>query len=238
MKNKSNITTNDCWLSLNLEKVSLGKDLVLFGDDHNMNSGRTWLSHQIVKMSSKIKYLAIEYIETDQQALIDQLDKEILCSYIAKKYKDFPGLNPVSIFDLISEFKMRRIKVVGIEMPESSVSNWESVGAQTIRTKYISQQLRELNKLGFGIALLGADHVEKGRNNVYSQIPYKKSSVVFTGGKAWSIDTKEYWIRKIELAAQESGKKNDNFAFLVKNSEFPCDWVIHFPQTEKVGAVL
>lgn len=218
--------------TFNLEKVSLGKDLILFGDDHNMNQGRSWLTQKIAITSLKIKYFALEYIETDRQDLIDELDKKTLCTYITEKYKDFPGLDPMSIFDLISESKKRGIKVVGIEMPEGSFNNWELLAAQTSRTKYISQQLRELNKLGFGIALLGTDHAEKDRDNVYSLIPYKKLSVVFMGGKAWSIDTEEYWIRKIELTAQKSG--NNSFAFLVKNNEFPCDWVIHFPQTEKV----
>lgn len=216
-----------------LDEIFLERNLILFGDDHNMNSGRKWLTDQIMSTSSEIKYLAIEYIETDQQQLIEDLDQKRLNAYLIEKYKEFPGFDPTSVINLIEKAKTKGIKVIGIEMPEKSFSDWKSKKSQKMRTKFISDQIIQLNKLGKGIILVGADHAEKKKRNLHGKVNNKGIlSVIFVGGKSWSLDTGEYWIRKIELEAQKSGTEKELFAIKVKKEEFPCDWIIHFPQIE------
>jgi hypothetical protein len=112
--------------------------------------------------------------------------------------------------------------------------NWEDTAVQETRIKFLADKIIELsrNNNGKGIVLLGADHVEKRKDNVYGLVQRQLQnlvSVVFVGGKDWTIDTEEYWIRKIEVGAINMGWKNDFFAIEVLNQEFPCDWVIHFP---------
>lgn len=215
-----------------------GKSVVFFGDDHDMNSGRNWLARQIKTGQLKPKFLAIEYIETDQQSLIDKLDKKVLCSYISEKYKEFPGLNAESIYMLIKVAKENGIEVRGVEMPDKYFTDWKTEMAQSSRIEYITDQIQELTEIGDGIILLGADHVEKNKTNVFGKIflanNNEKISVIFIGGKSWSIDTEEYWIRRLELDAIAKNKSLDYFETEVQDQSSPCHWIIHFPQVEKV----
>ncbi len=74
-------------------------------------------------------------------------------------------------------------------------------------------------KLGNGIVLLGADHTEKGQNNIFKNIKNKYSevvSLVFIGGKNWSQDTEDYWIRKLEMDSQKNRNSNKIFILKVK----------------------
>jgi hypothetical protein len=64
--------------------------LVLFGDDHNMNQGRYWLANEIGKVTDKIDFLALEYIETSKQFLLKEPTLIPLKKYLQEAYSEFP----------------------------------------------------------------------------------------------------------------------------------------------------
>ncbi len=226
--------------SINLKKLFKKNNILFFGDDHDMNQGRYWLSKELLNLDN-IDYLGIEYIDTSKQELINNSEYNKLGIYLKKVYKDFPGFSPDSIINLIKIAKTKNIKVYGIEMPEASFDNWYTKEAQDARVKYISKQIIKISKLGKGIILLGADHVEKNRKNVCHNIKKRYEdilSIIFIGGRNWSQDTEEYWIRKLEMDSQRNKIQNDFFVIRTKNHIFPTDYILHFPQIEKIGVSL
>lgn len=212
--------------------------LVFLGDDHDMNQGRNWLSDQIKEGKLKIDFLALEYIETSKQNLLEKGNKLRAKKYLDEVYKEFPGFSSDSILKIIDVCQQSKIKVFGIEMPEESFKDWRSEVAQSERTKYIASRIIELTKIGKGIVLIGADHVEKIGNNVFDIVrknlgEVNTISMVMIGGREWSIDTEDYWIRKLEIKAQREKKSKEFYFFKVDNNSYPTDWIIHFPQIEK-----
>lgn len=221
---------------INLKKILEKNDIIFFGDDHDMNQGRYWLSKELLNLDN-IDYLGIEYIDTSKQELINNSEYNKLAIYLKKVYKDFPGFSPDSIINLIKIAKTKNIKVYGIEMPENSFDNWYKRKAQDARVKYISKQIIKISKLEKVIILLGADNIEKKQKNVFHNIKKKYKdilSIIFIGGKNWSIDTEEYWIRKLEMDSQRKNIQNDFFVMRIKNNIFPTDYILHFPQIEKI----
>ena len=219
---------------VDFKKLTANYQLVMFGDDHNMNKGREWLAREIKSDKSRIDFLGLEYIETSKQNLIAENRENKIVPYLKKTYKDFPGFDPYSVSKLVDLSRETKIKVEGIETPDATFINWEDIEAQEARIKYLAEKIIELsgNENQKGIVLLGADHVEKRNDNVYGLVQRQIKnlvSVVFVGGKDWTIDTEEYWIRKIEIGVINMGWENDFFALEVKNNEYPCDWIIHFP---------
>ncbi|MHB8362659.1 MAG: hypothetical protein ACYDBX_03515 [Patescibacteria group bacterium] len=222
--------------NIDLNKLLQKHRILFFGDDHDMNQGREWLAREINKLE-KIDFIAIEYVDTSSQKLIDNGEYTKLKIYLRKTYKDFKGLSPESIINLIKVAKSKNIKIFGIEMPENSFDNWDTKQAQEERIKYISKEILKIAKLGNGIVLLGADHTEKGQNNIFGNIKSKYSeviSLVFIGGKSWSQDTEDYWIRKLEMDFQKDKNFNNMFISKIKNNIYPTDYIIHFPQKEKL----
>ncbi len=210
--------------------------IIFFGDDHNMNQGREWLGREIKRHRSKVAFMALEYIEADKQYLIDGKDDDKLKKYLEKTYKEFLGFEAGSIINIINVCRHLGIKVFGIEMPENSFNDWHTADAQKARVEFMSEQVIKLTKLGKGIVLIGADHVEKNKDNVLKRVKrlVGKSNIVsliFIGGKDWSIDTEDYWIKRLESDAKNTGLDRQ---FYVKfgNRQIPADWIIHFPQTE------
>jgi hypothetical protein len=160
-----------------------------------------------------------------------------LAIYLKRVYKDFPGFSPDSIITLIKIAKRKNLKIYGIEMPENSFDNWYTQEAQDKRVEYISKEIMKISKLGKGIILLGADHVEKNHKNVFYNIKKKYKnilSIIFIGGRNWSIDTEEYWIRKLEVDSQRKGIQNNFLIFRIKYNIYPTDYILHFPQVEKI----
>jgi hypothetical protein len=51
---------------INLKNLFKKNDIIFFGDDHDMNQGRDWLSKELLNLDN-IKYLGLEYIDTSQQ---------------------------------------------------------------------------------------------------------------------------------------------------------------------------
>lgn len=226
----------------NLQDLFNSYKIVFLGDDHNMNQGREWLAREIKKSKLRIDFLALEYIEVDKQYLIDERDDNKLKKYLEKAFKDFPGFNAESILGIISSCHHLGVKVFGIEMPEESFSDWYKADAQRERMEFISNQVIELTALGKGIVLIGADHVEKNRNNVFRRIKESAGknniiSLIFVGGKDWSIDTEEYWIKRLESDAKNKGL-DKQFYIEPGNKQIPADWIIHFPQTEHAHILL
>ncbi len=222
--------------TIDLKKLLEENNILFFGDDHDMNQGRDWLCKQILNLDN-IDYLGIEYIDTSKQELIDDSEYNKLEIYLKRVYKDFLGFSPDSVLNLIKIAKTKNIKIYGIEMPEDLFDNWYTTEAQDKRVKYIFKQILKISKLGKGIILLGADHVEKNQKNVFQNIKkrYKDIlSLIFIGGRNWSQDTEEYWIRKLEIDSQRNNTENDFFILKIKNSKIPTDYIIHFPQIEKV----
>lgn len=216
-----------------LSSIAKNKRIVILGDDHNMDKGREWLAKEIRNGLPNINFLALEYIETDKQKLIDKFDKKEIISHLKHSYKDFPGFSPNSILKLIASSKRAKLQITAIEIPEKSFQEWNNKTAQKARTKFISQQITKISERENGLVLLGADHAEKMKDNVYGQL--KKTvgeivSVVFIGGKNWTIDTDEYWIRKLEIEIKKERLDKKMFALNVVNHRLPCDWIIHFPQ--------
>lgn len=130
------------------------------------------------------------------------------------------------------------IKVLGIEMPAGSFADWHQADAQKERMKFLSNQVIKLTKLGRGVVLLGADHVEKEQDNVFQKVQEsvgkdKVASVIFIGGKNWSSDTEDYWIRGLEAGAKDRGLDNQ-FYIEPGGKQIPADWIIHFPQTKRI----
>lgn len=212
--------------------------VTFLGDDHNMNQGRSWLADQIKKGELKIDFLALEYIETSRQDLLEKKNQNTIKKYLKKTYWEFPGLDPDSIWQIINSCQKSKVKIFGIEMPEESFGDWENEATQSERTKYIASKIIELTKFGKGIVLIGADHAEKRKGNVFDMVKQilgtgNVVSLIMIGGKNWSIDTKDYWIRKLELEAKKQKKDKELYFFIANNDLFPTDWVIHFPQVEK-----
>ncbi len=228
-----------------MHKISLNtlfkdKQIIFFGDDHDMNQGRNWLADQIEKCSEKIDFLALEYVESSKQKLLENDNHGKLKKYLQKTYLDFPGFMPDSILNIVTVCKKKGIRVQGIEMPEDSFTDWTDKNAQLQRVEYLIHEIKNLLPLGKGIVLTGADHAEKREHNVYGKIRSelidnsKILSVLFIGGKNWTVDTNEYYIRKLELEAINTNRALLLFDFPVKDNAVPADWVIHFPQTEEI----
>lgn len=216
-----------------LYNIIKNQKIIMLGDDHNMNKGRRWLEMEIKTGKLNINFLCLEYIEVSQQKLINHLDKQKLLAYLKKSYMDFPGFNPNSVLNLITSAKKAGISTKAIEIPENSFGEWNNEISQNARTKFIAKQITKASKLGNGLVLLGADHVEKKEDTVYGLV--KKSlgdvvSVIFIGGKNWTIDTNEYWIRRLELQIKTEKLDKKLFALNTTEYDFPCDWIIHFPQ--------
>ena len=217
----------------NLRKLIADNKLVLLGDDHNTNQGRNWLKKELSRLAGKVNFPATEYVESDRQDLLNGSNESKLCDYLKIRYNEFPGFNPDSIISLVKHVQNMGIDIIGVDMPESSFSDWKTTESQQERTKHILGILSKLVSTQTGLALLGADHVEKKTETVcgiLNKVGIKPLSVVFIGGKNWSIDTEEYWIRREELKAQKNNIDMKLFAFKVNNNSLPCDWVIHFPQ--------
>ena len=222
--------------NIDLNKLLQKHRILFFGDDHDMNQGREWLAREINKLGN-IDFIAIEYVDTSSQKLIDNGEYKKLNVYLKKTYANFLGFSTESVINLIKVAKSKNIKIFGIEMPENSFDNWHTKKAQEERIKYISKEILKITKLGNGIVLLGADHTEKGQNNIFKNIKNKYSevvSLVFIGGKSWSQDTEDYWIRKLEMDSQKNRNSNKIFILKVKNDISPTDYIIHFPQREKL----
>lgn len=221
---------------IDLSKLLKDKQIIFFGDDHNMNQGREWLREEIKKNKQKIDFVALEYFETSKQQLIEGGDDKRMQKYLEKTYKDFCGFKAKSVIEIVKVCKELGVKVFGIEMPEESFSDWYKAESQAERIKDIAKQIIGLSELGNGVVLIGADHVEKGKDNVFKLVRQtldeaKLASVVFIGGKDWTIDTEEYWVRKLEIEAQRN-KQHKKFYVKPGDKKFLADWIIHFPQTE------
>ena len=209
--------------------------IIFFGDDHDMNQGRNWLA-KVINDITNIDFFAIEYVETSKQKLIDDDNDENLIKYLKKVYKEFPGFSPESIINIINICKRKKIKVIAIEMPEESFKDWKTEKSQQARIKYITKQIYKLAKNKKGVVLMGADHVEKVGNNVLNNvkkiIKQKIVSVIFIGGKNWTIDTEDYWIRRLEIKFITENNNLKMKYLKVINEKYPTDWIIHFPQSE------
>ncbi len=225
-----------------LNNLFKDKRIIFFGDDHNMNQGRDWLAEQIDKSIKKIDFLALEYIESSKQELLEKGKSNQLKRYLKKTFLDFPGFSPDSILNIVAVCRAKEIKISGIEIPKESFTDWTNKNAQIQRVKHLTNEVKSILPLGNGIVLMGADHVEKREDNVYGKIKSELGdkndilSVLFIGGKKWTIDTEDYYIRKLELDAKLNKKEKTLYAYRIKkDSSVPSDWVIHFPQVEQVA---
>lgn len=215
----------------------ISSDLVMFGEDHNVNSGRVWLKNLIPQVSSNFQSVGLEYIPSpDAQYLNDQ---DLLVKHLAESYKDFPGFDSNSIIGITNVCRANDLKIFGIDMPPDYFDDWQDQENQKERVDFMAKNVLRQLATGKALTLFGGDHIENRRDNVYGVIKKDKPetkilSVAFVGGKSWSIDTEDYWLRKLELAATELNMP-DKF-FVLKNSDniLPCDVVIHFPQVEKL----
>lgn len=215
------------------KNLARGKKLILLGDDHNTSSGIEWLKEELPIISGEINFLATEYIESDKGNLLTNKDTGEILEYLKNRYKDFPGFNPNSIVSLLRQAQKLGMHIAGVDMPEDTFTDWTILESQMERTKHLSRKILELAFKHKGVVLLGADHVEKKSDNVYGLLKAKgldPISIVFIGGKDWTIDTEEYWIRKEELLAKQNKFDRKLFYYKSRERSLPCDWVIHFPQ--------
>src|SRR3972149_6992950 len=127
-----------------LKDLIVGRELVLLGDDHNTDQGRVWLKKELPPLSGGIGFLATEYIESDRTDLLTGSSENKLHAYLKNRYKEFTGFDPVSITSLVKQCHGLGIETVGVDMPESSFSDWRASESQQERTKYISGMLSKL----------------------------------------------------------------------------------------------
>ena len=224
--------------SLKSDKIELfnsisSSQLVLFGDDHNTDSGRIWIRDNLEELSYNRKNLGLEYIPSSDEKYINHID--LLKIHLDSNYKEFPGFHIDSVINIIMEAQRQKLRVFGIDMPSDYFKDWTDSLNQKERTKYMSENILKNLEEGKTMALLGADHVENKTDNVYGMISerspnIKVLSIVFAGGKDWTVDTEDYWIRQVDITAKDIGWDKETIFMKNQNDLLPCDWVIHFPQ--------
>lgn len=241
MRNKQMLTKDTLNILKSNETALLNEiissDLVLFGDDHNTNSGRVWLKNLIPQISDNFQNFGLEYMPSPDEEFRN--NKDLLRKYLVENYKDFPGLNPDSVIDIVNQCESNKMEVFGIDMPPDYFDDWQNQQNQRERIKFMTKVVMDHLAQGNTLALFGGDHVEIRDDNVYGLIRKERPdvkilSIVFIGGKTWTIDTKDYWIRKLELLAIEQRLQNTFFILNNSDNELRCDFVIHLPQIEKL----